>query len=162
MPNPHPSAQSASTDDLPAFLRFTPVPVKARRDGWTAELQVRFILHLARGSGVMEAARLLGRSAQGVYRLRERPGAESFAAAWDAACRFADEVRGAPSMPGGRGGSGLETLLVPRFYRGRLIGFVQRDDVTGLMARLSGLDRMADRLDAPGDAPKERAAGRPG
>jgi len=50
---------------------------------------------------------------------------------------------------------------VPRFYRGRLIGFVQRDDVTGLMARLSGLDRMADRLDARGDAPKERVAGRP-
>jgi len=83
--------------------------VKARRDGWTPELQVRFIVHLARGAAVMEAARRLGRTAQGVYKLRDRPGAESFAAAWDAACRFADEVRGAPSLPGSRGGSGLET-----------------------------------------------------
>ena len=151
MQNVHPSVPSVSTDDLPAFLHFTPVPVKARRDGWTPDLQLRFIVHLARGAGVMEAARLLGRSAQGVYKLRERPGAEGFAAAWDAALRFADEVRGAPSMPGDWG-SGLETLLVPRFYRGRLIGFVQREDVTGLIARLSGLDRMADRLEARGDA----------
>jgi hypothetical protein len=40
-------------------------------------------------------------------------------------------------------------LLVPRFYRGRLIGFVQREDLRGAMARLRRLDRLADRLGAP-------------
>ncbi|HEY0130503.1 MAG TPA: hypothetical protein VGB57_03790 [Allosphingosinicella sp.] len=139
-------------DDVPGFLRFAPVPVRARRDGWTAERQLRFILALARGARAGEAARRLGRSRQSAYALRRRAGAEAFAAAWDGAVDFAAEARGAPGMPGASS-SGIETLLVPRYYRGRLIGFVQREDLRGLMARLSRLDRMAERLEA-------RAAGR--
>lgn len=41
-------------DDLPAFLRFAPVPVRARRDGWTVG-QFRFVLSLARGNGMVSA-----------------------------------------------------------------------------------------------------------
>lgn len=41
---------------------------------------------------------------------------------------------------------GVETLLVPRHYRGRLIGFVQREDVAGAMRVLGQLDRLAERL----------------
>lgn len=136
--------QDDPTEDLD-FLRFTPVPVRARHDGWAPDLQSRFILALARGSGVAEAARRLGRSARSVYALRKRPGAEGFAAAWDTALDFAREVRGAPHMPGGIA-PGIETLLVPRFYRGRLVGFVQREDLKGLIARLARLDRVAARL----------------
>jgi hypothetical protein len=40
---------------------------------------------------------------------------------------------------------GAETLLVPRTYRGRLIGFVQRDDNRSAMRALRMLDRMIDR-----------------
>src|SRR3712207_4301109 len=102
-PAPSPAAP-AELDALPAFLRFAPVPVKARHDGWSAELQLRFVLALARGSSVDEAARRLGRGRQGAYALRRRSGAEEFAAAWDSALRFASQVRAAPSLPG-RGGS---------------------------------------------------------
>ncbi|MDQ3140505.1 MAG: helix-turn-helix domain-containing protein [Pseudomonadota bacterium] len=139
----------APPDLLPAFLRFAPVPVKARRNGWTSDLQLRFVIHLARGAGVDEAARQLGRSRQSAYRLRRRSGADGFAAVWDAAVDFAREVRAAPSLPGASR-SGIETLLVPRFYRGRLIGFVQRDDTRGLMAHIGRLDRIADRLEERG------------
>jgi hypothetical protein len=66
---------------LPNFLRFQPVPLRARSDGWTPALQTQFILLLATGAGAHEAARRLGRSRQTAYALRRKPGAESFAAA---------------------------------------------------------------------------------
>jgi hypothetical protein len=77
--------------DLPPFLRFEPVPVRARYDGWTPELQHRLILLLAHGLRPGEAARKLGKTRSTAYALRSRPGAESFAAAWDAALRFAKD-----------------------------------------------------------------------
>ena len=133
---------------VPAFLRFRPVPVRMRRDGWTPVLQRRFILNLARGMGPAEAARRLGRSRQTVYALRDKPGAEEFAAAWDAAVEFARTVRAAPRASR-RVDSGIETILVPRYYRGRLIGFIEREDVRGAMRRLGVLDRVAERLGPP-------------
>jgi hypothetical protein len=134
--------------DVPPLLRFRPVPVRPQRNGWTPDLQRRFILALARGAGADEAARSLGRSRQGVYRLRGRPGAASFAAAWDRAQDFARRVRAVGQGPA-PGLVGIETLLVPRFYRGRLIGFTQRDDVAGLIRQLGRLDHMAAELTAP-------------
>jgi hypothetical protein len=137
--------EAAGEEDLPPFLRFTPVPGKARRDGWDPRSQFRFVLALARGAGVGEAARGVGRSRQSAYRLRDRAGAESFADAWDAAAAFADQVRcAAHSRPTA---SAFETLLVPRYYRGRLIGYIQREDVSGTMARLARLDRLADGIE---------------
>jgi hypothetical protein len=67
---------------------FDPVPTRARRDGWTPERQREFIrlLHVRRNIG--KAAEAVGMSRRSAYRLRERPGAESFAAAWDSAFAF--------------------------------------------------------------------------
>ena len=134
--------------DVPAFLRFAPVPVRARRDGWTPTLQRRFILNLARGMGPTEAARRVGRSRQTAYALLEKPGAGPFAAAWDAAVDFARCARVAARGPLDFTGTGIDTLLIPRFYRGRLVGFVQREDTAAAMRRLSMLDRLAERLAA--------------
>ena len=132
---------------IPAFLRFRPVPVRARRDGWTPLLQLRFILNLARGMGPSEAARLLGRSRQTAYALRDRPGAEEFAAAWDGAVEFARTTRTAP-RPLAFMSCGIETILVPRYYRNRLVGFVQREDIGNAMRRHAELERIvrADRV----------------
>lgn len=138
--------------ELPAFLRFDPAPLRARHDGWTPAAQRRFVFLIARGAGVGEAARSVGRSRQTAYVLRARPGAESFAAAWDAALDFAGaarEARRAPSLVQ----CGLETLLTPRFYRGRLIGFVQREDHKGALRVLKSLDRVADRVEKSGIDP---------
>ena len=64
---------------------FTPVPVRARKDGWTPHLQRAFIAALRRTRSISKAARAVGMSRESAYRLRARPGAESFAAAWDSA-----------------------------------------------------------------------------
>lgn len=125
---------------------------RARADGWTPDHQRRFILALARGGSVGRAATAVGRSRQTAHALRARPGAESFAAAWDQAV---DLARAAPSVGRGRDAFafGPETLLVPRFYRGKMIGFVQRADDRALLRTLRQLDRIADRAAArPGGA----------
>ena len=133
--------------DLP-FLCFQPVPIRQRSDGWSPRLQRRFILNLARGMGPNEAARSLGRSRQSVYVLRAKPGAEAFAAAWDAALAFSQQAAtAARSRP--FGDIGIDALLVPRFYRGRLVGFVQREDSAGALRKLAQLDRVAQSLEPP-------------
>ena len=67
---------------VPAFY---PVPVRTRRDGWTVERQADFLGLLAETGSVIGACEAVGMSRKSAYRLRSLPGAESFAAAWDAA-----------------------------------------------------------------------------
>ncbi len=64
---------------------FHAVPVRARRGGWTPLRQAEFIGHLAEARCVTTAARAVGMTRQTAHRLRNRDGAESFRAAWDAA-----------------------------------------------------------------------------
>jgi len=64
---------------------FYPVPVRTRRDGWTIERQADFLGLLAETGSVIGACEAVGMSRKSAYRLRALPGAESFAAAWDAA-----------------------------------------------------------------------------
>ena len=126
--------------DLPEFLHFDPVPVKARRDGWTPLRQFRFILAIARGLSTSEAVRACGMTRASLYNLRNHPHGDSFARAWDAAHAFQYDCRRAqaavPTVD-------PDSLLVPRFYRGRMVGFVIREDAAEAMRRLSRLDRIA-------------------
>ena len=66
-------------------VSFDPVPGRARRDGWTPERQRLFLHELAQSRSVGRAAASVGMSRESAYRLRVRPGAASFAAAWDKA-----------------------------------------------------------------------------
>ena len=72
----------------PPQIPFDPAPTRKRRAGWTAEKQRKFIDHLALTSAVGEASAIAGMASSSAYRLRDRAGAESFAAAWDAALRL--------------------------------------------------------------------------
>ncbi len=77
------AAPPAPDDPL---LGFTPVPhSRPRRNSITPDLQREFIAHLAATGIVSSAARHIGKSLEAIYKLRARPGAESFRAAWDAA-----------------------------------------------------------------------------
>ena len=68
------------------LLGFEPVPHTApRRNSITPDLQRAFIAHLAATGIVTQAARAIGKSMEAIYKLRQRPGAEGFRAAWDAA-----------------------------------------------------------------------------
>jgi hypothetical protein len=135
------------------LLAFTPVPLRARRDGWTAKKQYFFILGLARGFTVARAAGLLGLSRKTAYELRRKPGGAGFAAAWDAAVERA-RVRRIEGRIEARAASlverGLHGEWVPRLYRGRLVGWTHKVTSTGLMRVLARLDKMAACL--PADA----------
>lgn len=127
------------------LLQFTPVPSRARHDGWSADDQRQFIARLARGHSVDEAAKALGHSRQSAYALRRKAGAEEFAAAWvnaQALGRHVWEAR--RCSPGSDLAYAFETLLVPRFYRGRLVGFVQRQDNAAALRTLAELDRQIE------------------
>jgi hypothetical protein len=76
------------TDDDP-LLAFTPYRHKQpRRNSITPDLQRAFVAHLAVTGIVKSAAAHVGRSLEALYKLRHRPGAEGFAAAWDEALRW--------------------------------------------------------------------------
>lgn len=73
-------------DEDDPLLAFTPyLHAAPRRNSITPDLQRRFVTTLAATGIVKAAARSIGRSLEALYRLRHRPGAEGFAAAWDAA-----------------------------------------------------------------------------
>lgn len=79
-------AREAATQPAPDFAR---VPVKPRHNGWTAERQRTFLTVLAETGSIREACIHAGVSSRSAYRLRARPDAASFAAAWDLALKLA-------------------------------------------------------------------------
>jgi len=121
-------------------LAFVPVPVKARHDGWTVRRQQGFVLRLALGGCVSLAAKGVGMSRKSAYRLRERPGAESFAAIWDKAIGWGQDRTV---------DVGLERALlgerVPIVRDGRCVGERHRFDNRLAFAVLRALDRRADK-----------------
>src|SRR5687768_2132249 len=64
---------------------FAPVPLRHRIGGWTPAKQAAFLGLLAETRCVRTAARRVGMSRETAYRLRRKPGAGSFASAWDVA-----------------------------------------------------------------------------
>ena len=128
------------------------MPVRARRDGWTPERQRRFVHYLAAGCGPSEAAQAVGKTKQSAFTLRTRPGAESFCAAWDAAVGFARQRR-FDASPKSAAAMAREGVLVPRFYRGRLVSVERRFPSAPLMRVLAQLDAWAEKSPAPGSPP---------
>ena len=76
---------------IPELLEFTPVPRRARADGWREEHQRAFIAALAITGSPKQAARAIGKHQFGADQLRNARGGKSFAAAWDAAIDLARE-----------------------------------------------------------------------
>ena len=69
----------------PSWSMSPSSPPKIRRDGWTAERQLRFLDVLARTGSVTRAAAAAGMSRESAYRLRARRDGALFAIAWDRA-----------------------------------------------------------------------------
>ena len=86
---PPPAPAPAPPSPPPASRPFDPVPVRPRRDGWTAAKQRRFIAVLAETGVVRLAAAAAGMSEASAHRLARRPDARQFRDAWDAALRLA-------------------------------------------------------------------------
>lgn len=100
----------------PPVIAFIPVPLRHRADGWSPGLQLRFILALSNGLTPGEAARSVGRNRQNAYALRKRPGAESFAAAWDQVVarvrRLRARILSEQRQPGPKLAQGAEGLAI--------------------------------------------------
>lgn len=121
----------------PDQLAFTPVPLARRRhDGWTPERQAAFLTALAELGLVGTGAHSVGMSRKSAYALRARPGAESFAAAWDRALE-----PGRTSAVGHGIRRALEGEARPIFYRGRQVGEERRFDTRLMIAALVAAPR---------------------
>lgn len=101
-------------DDDP-LLAFEPyLHPHPRKRSITPEVQRAFVAQLAATGIVKQAARHVGRSLEALYKLRHKPGAEGFSAAWDAAlergvqrledCALERAIRGTrtPIVSGGK------------------------------------------------------------
>ena len=73
----------ADEDPLLAFAPY--LHKQPRRNSITPDLQRAFVLRRAETGIVKAAAVHIGRSLEALYKLRAKPGAEGFAAAWDEA-----------------------------------------------------------------------------
>jgi hypothetical protein len=111
------------------LLDFTPVPLRARGDGWTAQRQRAFILGLRLTRSVSAAAALLGMSRETAYRLRARRGAGSFTAAWDTALAL-------PPLGAEERGTVVDGRLVPVIRRHRVVGWRRKHDDRALACLL--------------------------
>lgn len=107
----------AEAADPANHIPFEPVPrQRARRNGWTPELQQMFLFALSRCGSVARAARAVGKSRRSAYHLLHSPGADDFARAWDYAIEEGiDRVR-ADALEHAIGGA-----FVPVFRRGKLV-----------------------------------------
>jgi hypothetical protein len=113
-----------------SLLSFTPVPVRARRDGWDPARQMTFIAYLRVTGCVDEACRRVRRSRESAYKLCRRPDAAGFRAAWDAA------LAGAASAPARLALPPLLSTSGPRGARNRVDGRVPAWSLLGMMADL--------------------------
>ena len=93
---------------------------------------------LAETGSVIGACEAVGMSRKSAYRLRARPGAESFAAAWDAALGLPVRKVTVEDL----NLVAFEGLIRLRFFRGRYRGSSQVTDNSALLRLVGKLDRM--------------------
>ena len=87
---------------------------KIRRDGWTAERQLRFLDELSRSRSIVKAAASAGMSRESAYRLRDRKDGALFAALWDRAFGLPPRLR---EIHIGSVGDGRLMRLLGNHYR---------------------------------------------
>jgi hypothetical protein len=140
-PLPAPSDKPLRRRRIPAFH---PVPVGHRQDGWTPRRQAAFVGYLAETRSVEGACRRVRMGKESAYRLRKRPGAAGFAAAWDAALgkpHAAVDLSSAKS-------TGLDAayrhemgLLQVVMSAGRYAGSHWKEDANALLQHLAHCER---------------------
>lgn len=97
---------------------FTPVPLKRyRRDGWTKARQTGFLAKLSEHGVVGAAAESVGMDRSSAYRLRKRPGAAGFAAAWERA-----QQCGLGRLQDVAIDRAINGVAVPVYYKGEVVG----------------------------------------
>jgi hypothetical protein len=144
---------------------WVPVLRKRRRDGWSPYKQRVFIEQLADTGSVTRAARHVEMSLTSAYKLRRSPGAEAFAAAWDAAIAegarrlvdvaFERAFEGVDVPVFDRGGSRIGARTI---YSDRLLMFLLRAHHPDRYRYAAHARRAADEPPPPAPAPPVAAA----
>lgn len=164
--SPRPSRRTSQTafhgpepeDDDP-LLTFAPyVHLAPRRNSITPDRQRAFIAALAASGIVTQAARRIGASLEALYKLRAQPGAEGFAAAWEAAIE-----RGLDRLEDCAVELALRGEELPIVSGGKLLGSYRKHNFAHIRFVLSqrraqryGADRGAGREPEPGTTAYER------
>lgn len=119
---------------------FYPVPLRTRADGWTAARQCGFLAQLYITGSVTVAARSIGMSRESAHRLRARPGAASFALAWDRVLTSPGSGRFAMPKVDWRKVTNEQLvrqvesgLVQPVIYRGRMTAIRRKADNSALL-----------------------------
>lgn len=147
---PYPNhPESVSPGDLPEpectpegvpIPAFTPWRAKRERSGgWSPATQRAFIHELTRIGSVEAAAKAVGKSSRSAYDLRDKAGAESFAAAWEAA-KFAGQTQAAQIAIE----RALYGEMMPTFRNGQFTGYKVIHNDRMLMAAIRAQDNDAD------------------
>ncbi len=126
---------------------FHPVPCAPRKDGWTPERQAQFIGCLAEMRCVRAAAARVGMGRESAYRLRKRPGAAGFAAAWDAALgkpHTAVDLASSKATQLPPGYRFRHRRLQVVLYRGKFIAIRHKPDDSALLRHLARLHRAVE------------------
>ncbi|HYE26834.1 MAG TPA: hypothetical protein VD887_08810 [Allosphingosinicella sp.] len=163
----HPAARRLR--ECPAYyrIRFDPVPVKARHDGWTPERQRGFIDRLVVTGCLARSARAVGMTPQSLHVLRKHKGAASFNRACDEAQASGRSYQNDIAIL-----RCIEGEKVPVMYRGRCVGVKVRHDNSLLIAVLNStspheatgedpavaLARALEALDASSEAQPDRGS----
>jgi hypothetical protein len=117
-PGPPAAADAPPPPDPPGSrLDFEPIALARRSGGWSPGRQRDFIEALADCGIVREAAARVGMSEQSARRLRSRPDAAGFNAAWAAALQF-----GAEHLRSVAYERAVEGAIKSYFYHGRKVG----------------------------------------
>ena len=154
-PRPMPRPPAHKRRRRPPF--FHPVPLRARRDGWTVERQCAFLGHLYLTGCVTTASRLVGMTRMSAYRLRHCEGAHSFSHAWDVVLTPPGVGRIARSQPDWRKVTDEELfrrldcgLIAPLIHRGKVTGIRRKPDNSALLRLIRRLDNAALRSEPEG------------
>lgn len=123
---------------LPRVPAFYPVPLRVTCNGWTLARQANFLGWLAETGSVSAACARVGMSRNSAYKLRRKPNAESFAAAWDAALGLPVRKVTIDDLAF----LAYQGLVRPRFRGGKYIGSRQKPDSSALLRLLARYDRL--------------------
>jgi hypothetical protein len=133
-----------------AYLKvppFLPVPLRARKDGWTPARQARFIAQLVKTACVRRAAQAIGLTRESAYRLRKHPGAGSFRAAWDTAVNGKQQPRWKFTQDEGRD-LAVQGAFRIALHRGQPRTIFRKPDDSRLLSYCNRLDRLLAHLTA--------------
>lgn len=149
-----PTARPPRRESSPRVPPFYPVPVRPMHNGWTPRRQADFLGHLAETGSVAAACRRVGMSREAAYKLRRRPNAESFAAAWDAALGAPIRKLTVDDLEY----RAMRGLIRPIMRNGKYIGTRRKPDNSALLRLLARFNRLLAGDGLPGVWANEKNA----